>query len=387
MTRRKIIITVAYYASFIAMGISMASLGPTLPGLAQNTGASLGLIGILFTARSFGSLVISSVSGSIYDRLRGHLVMALMIVVMAGLTALTPMVHSIWLLVALLFLTGASQGLLNIGSNTFLVWLHGDEVGPLMNGLHFFFGVGTFIAPIIVAQWISIQGGLTWTYLLLAVIILPTACVAFIPGPTVPKLAHSSQKADLDWGLIILIALIFACYGGIVNTFGGWIYTYVLKLDLANATQAAYLNSIFWGGLTVGRIIAIPLAMRYKPQNLLRVDFLGAFICLVGMLIWPGPLNVIILASAGLGLFIASIYPTTMSMAGQLMPINGKITGYFSIGSSAGMMVVPWIVGQLFVSIGPQSFIFVLISNAVLAFLVLAMLGLRTARKSVVEII
>src|SRR5450759_2826519 len=228
MTRRKIIITVAYYASFIAMGISMASLGPTLPGLAQNTGASLGLIGILFTARSFGSLVISSVSGSIYDRLRGHLVMALMIVVMAGLTALTPMVHSIWLLVALLFLTGASQGLLNIGSNTFLVWLHGDEVGPLMNGLHFFFGVGTFIAPIIVAQWISIQGGLTWTYLLLAVIILPTACVAFIPGPTVPKLAHASQKADLDWGLIILIALIFACYGGIVNTFGGWIYTCLL---------------------------------------------------------------------------------------------------------------------------------------------------------------
>ena len=35
--------------------------------------------------------------------------------------------------------------------NPLLVWVHGDEVGPAMNGLHFFFGVGAFLSPIIIA--------------------------------------------------------------------------------------------------------------------------------------------------------------------------------------------------------------------------------------------
>jgi fucose permease len=141
------------------------------------------------------------------------------------------------------------------------------------------------------------------------------------------------------------------------------------------------LNSLFWGGLTIGRLVAIPLAMRFKPQVLLRFDFLGTFMCLVGMLIWTGPLSFTFIITAGLGFFIASIYPTTMSLAGQLMTINSRITGLFSIGSSLGMMIIPWIVGQLFDASGPQSLIIILIANAILAFAVLAVLGLRTTTK------
>jgi FHS family Na+ dependent glucose MFS transporter 1 len=90
--------------------------------------------------------------------------MAQMILVMAIFTAVTPFVPLLWLLVAVLFITGAVQGVLNIGGNALLVWVHGDKVGPFMNGLHFFFGVGTFITPIIVAQFIARQGGLAGTY-------------------------------------------------------------------------------------------------------------------------------------------------------------------------------------------------------------------------------
>ena len=137
-------ITAAYYASFVAMGISMASLGPTLPSLAANTRAGLAAISILFTARSLGALLGSVWGGQLYDRLRGHRVMALMILCMAIFTALTPFVSLLWLLVGVLFITGAVQGILNIGGNALLVWVHGKKVGPFMNGLHFFFGVGTF---------------------------------------------------------------------------------------------------------------------------------------------------------------------------------------------------------------------------------------------------
>ena len=46
--------------------------------------------------------------------------------------------------------------------------------------------------------------------------------------------------------------------------------------------------------------------------------------------------------------------PTTMSLAGRVLAINGKVTSIFSSGSSLGTLFVPWLVGQYFESVGPQ---------------------------------
>lgn len=381
MQQRKLLISAAYYASFIAMGISMASLGPTLPGLAENTSASLGAISILFTARSLGSVAGSVGGGRVYDYLKGHRIMAWMVLAMAVLTALTPVIPLLWLLAAVLFITGAVQGILNIGGNTLLVWVHGRDVGPFMNGLHFCFGLGTFITPVIVAQFVASQQGLLWTYLLLAVLILPTAAVGLLPSPAPPSGSQKQDGSQVDPLLITLIALIFGCYSGASLAYGGWIYTYVLHMKLADATLAAYLTSIFWGALTVGRLVAIPLAIRFKPQTLLWADYIGAFASLLALFLWPGSLAAVIFTSAGLGFALASIYPTTMSLSGQLMPISGKVTGLFSIGNSVGSMLVPWIIGQFFESTGPQSLSVVLLVDMALALVVLAALGRRSARQ------
>jgi len=49
--RHAFVKTAGYYAAFIALGSVSASLGPTLPGLAQNTGSPLAHISLLFAAR------------------------------------------------------------------------------------------------------------------------------------------------------------------------------------------------------------------------------------------------------------------------------------------------------------------------------------------------
>jgi len=379
MNNRKFLSTAAYYASFIAMGVSMSSLGPTLPGLAENTGSSLAAIGILFTARSIGSLVGSVWGGRVYDRMNGHMIMALMIFSIAVLTALTPLAPLLWLLSAILFLTGFVQGVLNIGGNALLVWLYGARVGPFMSGLHFCFGLGTFIAPVIIAQFIILEGGLLWTYLLLAVIILPSAAMALLPSPTSPMAARAEGNEKSDPLLITLIAMVFGCYSGASLAYGGWIYTYALEMNLTNATNAAYLTSAFWGALTVGRLVAIPLAIRFKPYTILRADFLGALLSLFVLLIWPRSLTAVIITSIGLGFALASIYPTTMSLSGQIMTISGRVTGLFSIGNSAGSMILPWVIGLLFVGAGPQSMAIVLLVDMLLALVVLAGLSRRMA--------
>lgn len=376
---QKRLVTAAYYATFIAMGISMSSLGPTLPGLAENTRASLSAISVLFTARALGSLVGSVWGGRIYDRIKGNGVMAVMVAGMAILTALTPFVPLLWALTALLFFTGAVQGVLNIGGNALLVWLHGREVGPFMNGLHFCYGVGTFITPVIIAQFVAVRGGMMWTYLLLAAIILPTVAVALLPSPDSPVAVEQQAGEKTDPLLIVLIAAVFGCYSGASLAYGGWIYTYALETKMAGAATAAYLTSVFWGALTLGRLAAIPIAMRFKPQAILVADFLGALVSLLALQIWPHSMAAAIFTSAGFGFALASIYPTTMSLSGQLMTITGKVTGLFSIGNSAGSMIIPWIVGQFFELSGPQSMTGVLLVDMALALGVLAMLARRSA--------
>ena len=64
--------TAAYFAAFFVLGATMASLGPTLPYIASNTGTTLASLGLLFTLRSGGYLLGSLVSGRLYDRFPGH---------------------------------------------------------------------------------------------------------------------------------------------------------------------------------------------------------------------------------------------------------------------------------------------------------------------------
>ncbi|NJN83632.1 MAG: MFS transporter [Caldilineaceae bacterium] len=75
--------TYAYFAAFIAIGLVAASLGPTLPRLAENTGVELGQISFLFTSRSLGYLIGSYLGGRFYDRLPGHPIMAATVLLMA----------------------------------------------------------------------------------------------------------------------------------------------------------------------------------------------------------------------------------------------------------------------------------------------------------------
>ncbi|HEY5157984.1 MAG TPA: MFS transporter, partial [Anaerolineales bacterium] len=144
--------TLAYYATFITLGATMAISGPALPWLAQHTASRIDQISIIFVASSLGYMAGSQLGGWAYDRFPGHRIQALALLAISLSAALVPVLHSLWFLVAVLFLLGTFQGALDAGCNTLLTWIHGEKVGPFMNGLHFFFGVGSFLAPLIFAR-------------------------------------------------------------------------------------------------------------------------------------------------------------------------------------------------------------------------------------------
>ena len=55
--------TIGYFAAFVAIGLETAALGPTLPGLAEQTNTQLDAISILFPAHSLGYMFGSFFGG------------------------------------------------------------------------------------------------------------------------------------------------------------------------------------------------------------------------------------------------------------------------------------------------------------------------------------
>ena len=368
-------ITVAYFVEFIVLGIVTSSLGPTLPGLAEQTGAQLSQISFLFTMRSLGYLIGSFLGGRLYDRVKGHLLMQVALLLMAAALALVPVIPSLWLLAIVLLVIGMGEGLLDVGGNTLIVWLHGRKVGPFMNGLHFFFGIGAFLSPVLVAQMILLNEGIRGAYWLFAVIVLPVGLLLFrLPSPMAPKpddLEKTVPRMNytLLWGIVAFMAL----YVGAEVSYGSWIYTYGLARGISDV-NAAYLNSIFWGAFTLSRLVSIPISARVRPSQILMANFVGALLSLGLILFRQENLNLLWMGTFGFGFSIAPIFPTMLTFAGGRMAITGRVTGYFFLGATAGGMFLPWFIGQCFEKIGPQFVLHALLTDMLLAFIVFALI-------------
>jgi FHS family Na+ dependent glucose MFS transporter 1 len=365
--------TTAYYAAFIILGLMTAILGPTLPNLAENTGSLLSEISFLFVARSLGYMLGSLFLGRLYDHFPGHRVGVGVLVVVAAMLFVTPMIPLLWLLTAVLLVLGLGEGTLDLGCNVMLVWLHGKDVGPFMNGLHFFFGVGAFLSPIIVAQAILISGSITWAYWLLALLALPLAVWFWrLPSPIREENQVGAYTGALNIPMIALIAMFFFLYVGAESSFGGWIFTYTLETGLSGEQAAALLTSAFWGALTVGRLLSVPLAARIRPRWLIAGDLLGCVLSLVVILMFPGNLLVVWIGTLSTGLAMASIFPTTLTLAERNMTVSGKVTGWFFVGAGAGGMLLPWVIGQLFERVGPTVMMVAIFTNIIVALVVFA---------------
>ena len=372
-------LTAVYFAAFVALGLTTGSLGPTLPSLSEQTQVGLSSISYVFTARSVGYLLGSVRAGKLFDRRPGNQVMAAMLLTMSIMMALVPLASRLWLLLIAMFILGAAEAGLDVGANTLLAWVHGNRVAPLMNALHSFFGVGALIAPLIVAQTVLFKLPATDSYFVLTFLLLPVAAFTLRSrGPLAATPEKHAGPANANRRMVFLIAAFLFLYVGAEVGFAGWIFTYTLNLKLSSATTAAYVVSLFWGSLTLGRMLTIPVAAHFRSQTILISGLAGSLLSLVVMLLKPGSFAATLIGTTGLGLSMASIFPTTLSFAGNRMKMTGRVTGWFVFGASAGSMLIPLAIGQSFEAVGPRVVVFVTTATLLAAVCVLAVV-IRTS--------
>lgn len=364
--------TLAYYLIFISIGFNGAILGPSLSTLAAHTNSTLSVISIIFTAGSFGRFTGALLGARLYDRIgKGHRVMALGVVGMALMLAAAPLARLLLVLVVIEFMRGLTETLTDVGGNTLLVWAHGSGVAPFMNGLHFMFGVGTAIMPLIIGQSLGLTNEVTLGFFITAALVAPMALLVLrLPSPAAQHHASANTSGSASMGMALLIAAVFFLMVGVENSYGNWAFNYGTAHGMA-AGEAAALTSLFWTAFTVGRLISIPAATRLQPKMYLVIDMAGILLGTALLLMWPA-LPWLGMSIVGLG--VASAFPTLMSFAEQRMTITGKITGIFLAASNLSGMTMPWLIGQFFESRGPITLPVVMLIASLLAVAALAAL-------------
>jgi fucose permease len=91
------------------------------------------------------------------------------------------------------------------------------------------------------------------------------------------------------------------------------------------------------------------------------------------MMIWPTSPTIIWIVSAGLGLSLASVFPTLLALGETRMKVTGAVTGLFFLGSSLGGTVFPTLLGQIFEYLGGYPLVLTLFGLACAGLLVLVL--------------
>ncbi|MBI9048616.1 MAG: MFS transporter [Anaerolineaceae bacterium] len=367
--------------SFIAIGIGEAIIGPTLPNLAAQTFSNIGSIGFLFTALGFGHMIGAFGGGRLYDRMQGHWLTAAMFLAASFVYFSIPNAPSLSVLALLIVILGIAQGAMDVGINTLLIWVHDAAAAPYLNALQFFFGIGAFICPLVIAQSRQITGGVKGAYIFAAITMLPVAIWLISLKPPQKPDHQISDNGNITHPLLIFgIALFLMLYIGVLTGFSGWLYTIITTEKILPIIQADYLVSAFWGSLTVGRLVMIPISRQVNPLKLLFFDVLGCTLTMLLFITFREQAAIVWLTTILMGFFIASVFPSAIALANKYMHMSGTVTGLTFLGGNTGTLFIPWIFGQIFQASGGKAVLIAILVDLLLVMGVLLFLTFYTRK-------
>lgn len=353
---RRHILSLLSFGGFILLGWN-AVLLPSLIGSVERdfrqSDADFGLFyllsALLYAGGSFGG-------GFLAERLgrRGVLFAAalLMGLGLAG-EALAP-AWAVFLLAALFVNWGA--GAIDGGLNGLFLDLYQEARGGALNRLHLFFGLGALVAPALVGQLVTF--GLNWRVLLLATGVAALALATFLAANAMPSGRHTEltekpaeplSRAERSLLPFAGLAVGIGCYVAAEMAVSGWLVKALLPVPLATATAVL---SVFWFGLSLGRLVSNWVADRFDYVAFtVGCLLLASTALIVAVLIPLLPLAALCYGLAGF--FYGPVYPMIMAIGGNVYPrrlaaLSGSLAGAAVVGSIA----YPPLVGLLASHIG-----------------------------------
>jgi fucose permease len=161
------------------------------------------------------------------------------------------------------------------------------------------------------------------------------------------------------WQQYLPYALIFIVYVGAETGFGAWVFTQLTVAGSASTAQGALAASLFWAGLTCGRMAAAVVLRHIGERRLLFVCALIVAGGALALMASPHATTAALGISFAIGLACGPIFPTTYGLIFRSLPRTSSTTlgtlqavgicggvllppiqGYVGGGKDGGMIVV-----------------------------------------------
>ena len=286
-----------------------------------------------------GNLLFLSVGGKMMDTFDRKKVAMGMLGIWMAAVLLNVLTDSYPMILLSMFLALGASTMLNTTVNLLTPMVCAGYAGMMVNIFFFIQGIGTSGSQFLLGRfafsydgWKMINGvlfavGLV-SLVLFAMVNLKPEKEKIKPKTIQKKKPQDMPGASIFWLLVLMMGFYFIGEHGIMN----WMLTYCMNtLQMPSHTASAYL-SIFWGGMTVGRLVFAPVVQKLGVRKSLKY-FGGAGTVLFVAGVLSGSKGVILLSSSGL--LISILYPTMVLFFQQIYPVSVVATKTGAIISAA----------------------------------------------------
>jgi len=269
-----------------------------------------------------------------------------------------------WVMVALGSVAGFGAGAIDAGLNTFAATQFSTR---MVNWLHACYGIGAATGPAILTSVLASHHPWQLSYLivgcwqlLLALCFLltrkqwaTTGANSALKGSTSIAVARVPNLRTLKLPVVRLSLAVFFVYTGIEASAGTWAYTLFTESRSVPVMTAGVWLSVYWGSLTVGRMLSGLVVEHIPIRTLLRICLVG--IALGATLVWLGGASFLSVTGLGLmGLASAPVFPSLISATplrlGEEHVANG--VGFQVAAAVLGASLLPSLIGVLAGAIG-----------------------------------
>lgn len=284
-----------------------------------------------------GNLLFLSVGGKMMDTFDRKKVAMGMLGIWMAAVLLNVLTDSYPMILLSMFLALGASTMLNTTVNLLTPMVCAGYAGMMVNIFFFIQGIGTSGSQFLLGRFaFSYDGWKMINGVLFAVGLVSLVLFAMVnlkPEKIKPKTIQKKKPQDMPgasifWLLVLMMGFYFIGEHGIMN----WMLTYCMNaLQMPSHTASAYL-SIFWGGMTVGRLVFAPVVQKLGVRKSLKY-FGGAGTVLFVTGVLSGSKGVILLSSSGL--LISILYPTMVLFFQQIYPVSVVATKTGAIISAA----------------------------------------------------
>lgn len=310
---------VLIYVAFISLGLPDSLLGSVWPAMHADLGVGISLAGLLSAVVCAGTVLSGLMSARLILRFgTAHVTAASVLMTAAAMVGMALSGSFVFTLLMCVPL-GLGGGAVDAALNNFVA-LHYEA--RHMNWLHCFWGLGATLGPAVIGLLLRLTGQWRGGYLGMAAAQCALAAVMFasLPlwrragesrrasGETKPVPLRLRQVVRLPLAPAVLVSLLAYC--GAESVMNLWCASYLVGARGIPADQAASWVSLFFLGITLGRMLAGFLSVRMRPAQLVRA---GVLCSAAGAALLIAPLDGLLPAACLLvGLGFAPVYPAML---------------------------------------------------------------------------